>query len=93
MATPAELLETLEHLTDEEFKKFKWFLQQAEALESFPAISKSQLQNADRMDTVDEIKENYNKNAVEVIIKVLKLIKKNDLVQHLLNLNSTSKGK
>lgn len=61
------------------------------SLGRFP--SKSQLENADRLDTVDEIIETYDKNAVEVIIKVLKMIKKNDLVQRLLNINSTSKGK
>ncbi|XP_070836903.1 NACHT, LRR and PYD domains-containing protein 3-like [Chaetodon trifascialis] len=89
MAT--ELLATLEDLADAEFKKFKWFLQQAEVLEGFPAIPKSQLENADRLDTVDEITETYNKNAVEVAIKVLKMIKKNDLVERLSNINLTSK--
>lgn len=93
MASPVELLAILEDLADGEFKRFKWFLQQAEVLEGFPAIPKSQLENADRLDTVDEIIETYDKNAVEVIIKVLKMIKKNDLVQRLLNINSTSKGK
>ncbi|XP_070703966.1 NACHT, LRR and PYD domains-containing protein 12-like [Pempheris klunzingeri] len=91
MTTPVELLATLEDLAEGEFKKFKWFLQQADILESFPAMSKSQLENADRLDTVDEIIETYNKNAFEVIIKVLKAIKKNDLVQRLSNINSTSK--
>ncbi|XP_059210051.1 NACHT, LRR and PYD domains-containing protein 12-like [Centropristis striata] len=91
MATSTNLLETLENFSDEEFKKFKWFLQQADVLEGFPAIPKSQLGKADRMDTVDEIIETYDKNAVEVTIKVLKLIKRNDLAQHLLNINSTSK--
>ncbi len=93
MATPVELLAILEDLADGEFKKFKWFLQQADVLEGFPAIAKSQLENADRLDTVDEITDTYDKDAVEVTIKVLKLIKKNDLVQRLSNINSTSKGK
>ncbi|XP_067472275.1 NACHT, LRR and PYD domains-containing protein 12-like [Thunnus thynnus] len=91
MVTPVELLGTLEYLTDEEFKKFKWFLQQADVLEGFPAIQRSQLENTDRLDTVDQIVETYNKNAVEVTIMVLKRIKKNGLVQHLSNINSTSK--
>ncbi|XP_053193861.1 NACHT, LRR and PYD domains-containing protein 12-like [Scomber japonicus] len=91
MATPTELLGTLEYLADEEFKKFKWFLQQADVLEGFPAIQRSQLENADRLDTVDQIIDTYNKNAVEVTILVLKRIKKNGLVQHLLNINSTPK--
>lgn len=93
MAAPFELLGILEDLADGEFKKFKWFLQQAEVLDGFAAIPKSQLDNADRMDTVDEIVDTHNKNAVEVIIRALKLIKKNDLVERLSNLNSMSKGK
>ncbi|XP_028266986.1 NACHT, LRR and PYD domains-containing protein 3-like isoform X2 [Parambassis ranga] len=90
MAAPFELLGILEDLADSEFKKFKWYLQQAEVLDGFAAISKSQLENADRMDTVDEIIDTHNKNAVEVIMKTLKLIQKNDLVQRLSNLNSMS---
>lgn len=93
MATPVELFAILEELVDSDFKKFKWFLQQAEVLEGFPAIPKSQLENADRMDTVSEITDTFGRNAAKVCIKVLKTMKKNDLVQHLLNINSTSKGK
>uniref|UniRef100_A0A3Q1G639 Pyrin domain-containing protein n=1 Tax=Acanthochromis polyacanthus TaxID=80966 RepID=A0A3Q1G639_9TELE len=81
MATPNDLLGILENLDDAEFKKFKWFLQQAEVLDGFPAIPKSQLQKADRTDTVDEITDAHHKNAVEVTVKVLRLIQKNDLVQ------------
>ncbi|XP_068433905.1 NACHT, LRR and PYD domains-containing protein 12-like [Clinocottus analis] len=91
MATPKDLLATLDHLEDEEFKRFKWFLQHADVLGGFPVIPKSQLRNADRLDTVDEIMETYDKNAVEVTIKVLKEIQKNDLVQRLSNISSTSK--
>ncbi|XP_059209773.1 NACHT, LRR and PYD domains-containing protein 12-like [Centropristis striata] len=91
MASSTDLLETLENLKDEEFKKFKWFLQQADVLEGFPAIPNSQLGNADRMDAVDAIRKAYEQNSGEMTIKVLKLIKRNDLVQHLLNINPTSK--
>uniref|UniRef100_A0A3B5APH4 NACHT domain-containing protein n=1 Tax=Stegastes partitus TaxID=144197 RepID=A0A3B5APH4_9TELE len=93
MASPNDLLGILEDLEDADFKKFKWFLQQSEILDDFPAIPKFQLEKADRMDTVDEIRDTHDKNAVEVTIKVLKLIQKNDLVQRLLILNSASKGK
>ncbi|XP_031732078.1 NACHT, LRR and PYD domains-containing protein 12-like isoform X1 [Anarrhichthys ocellatus] len=91
MARPVELLATLKDLADEEFKEFKWYLQQAEVLGGFSPIPRSQLEKADRMDTVDEIIETYEQNAVEVTIKVLKLINKNDLVQRLSNISSTSK--
>ncbi|XP_069033771.1 NACHT, LRR and PYD domains-containing protein 3-like [Embiotoca jacksoni] len=91
MATAMDLLAILEDLSAEVFKKFKWLLQQAEVLNGFPAIPRSQLETADRMDTVSEVKETYDKDAVEVMIKVLKLIQRNDLVQHLSDLNSSSK--
>uniref|UniRef100_A0A673A055 Pyrin domain-containing protein n=1 Tax=Sphaeramia orbicularis TaxID=375764 RepID=A0A673A055_9TELE len=68
------LLDTLEDLTEGDFKKFKWFLQQAEILEGFPAVPKSQLENADRLDTVDQILDTYQDHAVEVIIKVFESI-------------------
>lgn len=55
MVTPVELLEILEVFVEAEFKKFKWLLQQADILEGFPAIPKSQLENADRLETVDQI--------------------------------------
>uniref|UniRef100_A0A3Q0R475 Pyrin domain-containing protein n=1 Tax=Amphilophus citrinellus TaxID=61819 RepID=A0A3Q0R475_AMPCI len=67
MATPVELLGILEDLADGEFKKFKWFLQQAEVLDGFPAIPRSQLDHSDRMDTVTEMKETYNKNAATCV--------------------------
>uniref|UniRef100_A0A3B5ASQ7 Pyrin domain-containing protein n=1 Tax=Stegastes partitus TaxID=144197 RepID=A0A3B5ASQ7_9TELE len=87
MATPADLLEILEDLADEEFEKFKWYLQQAEDLKDFPAISRSKLDNANRMTTVSELKETHNTDAVVVTIKVLKMIRRNDLVQRLSNIN------
>lgn len=90
MATPVQLLAILEDLTDGEFKKFKWFLQQAEVLEGFPPIPKCRLEKVDRLDTIDVLSETYNKNIVEVMIKVLKMIQKNDLVERLATVNITS---
>ncbi|XP_053193805.1 NACHT, LRR and PYD domains-containing protein 3-like [Scomber japonicus] len=82
------LLETLDDLGDEEFKIFKWFLQQAEILEDFPAIRKSRLEKADRLDTLDLILQTYREQSVEVIKKVLKKINRNDLVQSLPSISS-----
>uniref|UniRef100_A0A8C4FBQ9 Pyrin domain-containing protein n=1 Tax=Dicentrarchus labrax TaxID=13489 RepID=A0A8C4FBQ9_DICLA len=53
------LLGSLEDLVAEEFKKFKWYLQQSEVLEGFPAIPKGRLENADRVDTVDQMVQTY----------------------------------
>lgn len=92
MATPMDLLGALEDLQEGDFKKFKWFLQQADVLETFPVISKGQLQDADRMDTVDQMVAAYNENTLEVTIKILKSIKKNDLAQRLSKISSAPKG-
>ncbi|XP_071388902.1 NLR family CARD domain-containing protein 3-like [Centroberyx affinis] len=85
------LLGTLEDLGDEEFKKFKWFLQQADILEGLPAIPKSRLEKADRQDTVDQMVQTYNQHSLEVTKKVLMKINRNDLVQSLSNTSSAPK--
>lgn len=87
------LLETLDDLGDEELKIFKWFLQQAEILDEFPAIPKSHLDKADRLDTLDLIVQTYNKQSVEVTKKVLTKMSRNDLVQRFSNISSGPKRK
>lgn len=87
------LLETLDDLGEEELKIFKWFLQQAEILEDFPAIPKSSLEKADKLDTLDLIVQTYNEQSVEVTKKVLTKINRNDLVQSLSNIGSGPKRK
>ncbi|XP_070703454.1 NLR family CARD domain-containing protein 3-like [Pempheris klunzingeri] len=87
MATAIELLETLEDLGDRELKTFKWYLQQADFLKDFSAIPKSQLEAADRPDTVDLMVQTYSHQCVEVARKVLKRMRRNDLVESLSNTN------
>ncbi|XP_078140918.1 NACHT, LRR and PYD domains-containing protein 3-like [Centroberyx gerrardi] len=86
------LIKTLEDLGDEDFKNFKWELQQDDILEGFPAIPKSRLEKADRRGTVDQMVQTYNKNTLEVTKKVLMRINRNDLVQSLSNNSSGLKG-
>ncbi|XP_071396617.1 protein NLRC3-like [Centroberyx affinis] len=89
MTTDKEkLLKTLEDLGDEEFRRFKWFLQQDDILEGFPAIPKCRLENADRQDTVDQMVQTYNQHFLEVTKKVLMKINRNDLEQSLSNSSS-----
>ena len=88
-----ELLNTLEDLSDEEFKKFKWFLQQREILVGFQAIPKNQLENADRLDTVDKIIQTFSHQSVEVVKLVLKKTRRNDLVEKLSNISTGAQGK
>ncbi|XP_072240024.1 uncharacterized protein [Leuresthes tenuis] len=80
--TPEDIFNTLEDLGDEEFCKFKWFLQQADSLQGLPAVKKSRLQAANRWDTVDLMVHTYRlPGAVEVTRKVLERIHRNDLLQ------------
>ncbi|KAM6940261.1 NACHT, LRR and PYD domains-containing protein 3-like [Xenentodon cancila] len=82
--TPADLLNILEDLGDEEFHKFKWFLQQVDSLQGLPAIKKIHLQTANRMETVDLVVQTYRLHgAVGVTRKLLEKIMRNDLLQSL----------
>ncbi|KAF6734185.1 hypothetical protein FQA47_013190 [Oryzias melastigma] len=75
---PEALLDTLEDLTDEEFLKFKWFLQQAPRLDGLPAIRKAPLQSAARWATVDLLLQTYRlPAAVAVTMKVLEKLGRN----------------
>lgn len=94
MVTPKEvLLGTLEDLGDEDFKKFKWFLQQSEFLDDFSVIRKSRLENADRVDTVDQMVQTYCINTIKVTRMVLGKLNRNDLVDNLSNSISEPTGK
>lgn len=88
MAAAIELLETLEDLADKELKTFKWYLQQDNFLKDLLPIPKSRLENADRPDTVDLMVHTYSHQCVEVAKKVLKRMRRNDLVERLSNNNN-----
>lgn len=91
--TPEDLLNTLEDLGDEEFSKFKWFLQQPDSLQGFLSIRKRDLETADRLKTVDLMVQTYRlPGAVEVIRKILEKINRNDLVQSLSDSSSGPEG-
>uniref|UniRef100_A0A3B5R7B2 Pyrin domain-containing protein n=1 Tax=Xiphophorus maculatus TaxID=8083 RepID=A0A3B5R7B2_XIPMA len=85
MAGAIELLESLEDLGDREFKKFKWYLQQAEFLKTIPSIPKYQLESSDREDTVDLMVQTYSRQCVEVARMVLRRMNRNDLAEKLSN--------
>ncbi|XP_055369582.1 NACHT, LRR and PYD domains-containing protein 12-like isoform X3 [Betta splendens] len=82
--TSENLLHILEDLGQEEFYKFKWFLQQPGSLEEFQVIKKNRVERAKPCETVDVMVQTYGlPGAVEVTYKVLKKISRNDLVQSL----------
>ncbi|XP_042291170.1 uncharacterized protein LOC121912796 [Thunnus maccoyii] len=84
MMKKEDLVKTLEDLIEKEFEDFKWLLKD-ESLEGHQAIKASQLEKAERQDTVDLMVQTYQlPGAVEVTKKLLKKINRNDLLQILL---------
>ncbi|XP_068565221.1 NLR family CARD domain-containing protein 3-like [Cebidichthys violaceus] len=84
------LLNTLEHLKAEELKTFQRYLQPQWIPEGLLAIPVCQLENADRMDTVDQMVKTYCTNTIKVAIMVLEKMRRNDLVEKLSNTRSES---
>ncbi|XP_018555614.1 uncharacterized protein LOC108899589 isoform X1 [Lates calcarifer] len=78
-----KLLKMLEHLKEEEFKGFKWYLEDSAVLPGPTCIPKSKLEKADKLDLVELMMQTYNQQCVEVTKRVFKKIKRNDLVQML----------
>lgn len=71
-----ELLETLGDLTEKELKLFKWYLQKPETLDGLPAIPKSDLQTADKLEIVNLMINKYKPdNALGVTKKILDKVK------------------
>ncbi|KAM9772486.1 NACHT, LRR and PYD domains-containing protein 3-like isoform 1-T3 [Syngnathus typhle] len=79
MALDAEskelLLETLEELGQEDFKKFKFYMD----------LPQSKKENADRTDIAEVLVNRYSKNAVAETIRILEKIKNYDLALKLRN--------
>uniref|UniRef100_A0A8C9XDG0 Pyrin domain-containing protein n=1 Tax=Sander lucioperca TaxID=283035 RepID=A0A8C9XDG0_SANLU len=91
--TAVDLFNTLEDLKEEEFKKFKWCLQQQDILEGYQRIKESKLENVERQDTVDVMVKTYQlQGALKVTKKVLEKINRNDLVQSLPDNSSGPEG-
>ena len=81
---PELILKTLEDLGKEDFEKFQWFLQQPLNLEGLQPIPKSLLEDANRLKTVDLIMQRFPTKEPQVMIHVLKKIKKNELGERFL---------
>ncbi|XP_007540653.1 uncharacterized protein LOC103129468 isoform X2 [Poecilia formosa] len=72
------LLDTLLELDDKEMKHFHWFLQTADkSKDGFKPIKKGQLEDADRLDTVNLMVQTYASNTKTVTEKILEKIKSN----------------
>ncbi len=91
--TPEDLLNTLKDLRDEEFRDFKWYLQQPDILEGYKPIKVSELEGAKRRDTVTLMVNMFKiHGALMVTKRVLEKIPRNDLVQSLPDSSSGPEG-
>ncbi|XP_041648410.1 uncharacterized protein LOC121513011 isoform X2 [Cheilinus undulatus] len=77
------LLKTLEELNQEDFEKFKWFLQDKGVLAGLPCISTGELENKNRLELVDLMLRIYSQQCTDLTKEVLRRINRNDLVQML----------
>uniref|UniRef100_G3NAR5 Pyrin domain-containing protein n=1 Tax=Gasterosteus aculeatus aculeatus TaxID=481459 RepID=G3NAR5_GASAC len=87
-----EILIILKELKEEDFKEFKWHLNHPSP-EDHRSIPRSDLENKDRMDTVDLMEQYYGKDSVQVAVEVLKEIQRNDLAEKLSKMNFYTTGK
>ncbi|XP_054460071.1 caspase b-like isoform X2 [Anoplopoma fimbria] len=82
------LLETLQDLINDEFKTFKWHLQD-KVLDSCKPIPRSYLENADRTDAVTRMIASYGEEmAVNISVEVLKRMNNNSAAEKLRNIYS-----
>lgn len=90
MSVPELLLNSLEEMLDEEFKKFKWHLTM-NVLDDYDKIPRAQLEHADRTDTVSKIIQNYKEEgAVKATVTILRKLRMNDLAERLLKAETLS---
>lgn len=92
-STREDLWHILECLTAEQFKNFQWFLKEEDVKNKFPAIAQARLEGADRQDTIDLMVQKYRPSgAVQITMKILGKINRNDLVQDLSNKSNEGKN-
>uniref|UniRef100_A0A4W5R270 B30.2/SPRY domain-containing protein n=1 Tax=Hucho hucho TaxID=62062 RepID=A0A4W5R270_9TELE len=86
-SVPELLLATLNQLADDDLKTFKWYLKQHDGFISqmgLCVISKSQLEKADREDTVDKMTETYSYvDTLNISLEILRRINQNNLAEKL----------
>ncbi|CAB1344223.1 unnamed protein product [Coregonus sp. 'balchen'] len=80
---PSLLLTTLEELTGEQLKTFQCYLTSVQ-LPGFSPIPESQLENADRQDTVDQMVKRYGpEGAVKITLNTMRKMDLGDLAEKL----------
>ncbi|XP_051982768.1 NACHT, LRR and PYD domains-containing protein 12-like [Xyrauchen texanus] len=79
-SVPEQLLETLDELDEKKLKRFKFYLKQEES------ISADDLENADAIDTVEQMVKCFKpEEAVKITLNILKKMKHNQLSEQLEN--------
>ncbi len=76
------MLDALEELVKEEFKKFIWHLCNSVAKDITP-IPRGKLEEADRSDVVDCMVKHYSDDAGKIAVQALRNIRQNDLAKRL----------
>ncbi|TWW54696.1 NACHT, LRR and PYD domains-containing protein 4 [Takifugu flavidus] len=87
------LLNVLEHLTEDEFDKFNFYLKDPGVMGGFNPIKEGQIDNKKRTVVVDLMVKAYkDQGAVEVTKKILEKIPRNDILQKLSAVSSDPTG-
>ncbi|XP_029596123.1 uncharacterized protein LOC115178876 isoform X2 [Salmo trutta] len=76
------LLDILEELSRSDLKTFQWYINKG--VEEFPSISEGQLEDADRLVTVDRMVQSYcDEGAVKITLEILRKMGRNNLAEEL----------
>ncbi|XP_078027625.1 uncharacterized protein LOC117265280 [Epinephelus lanceolatus] len=87
------LLETLNDLSDEELKKFKWSLEWIVSQKNLPDFSPELSYTTNREEIVDEMLRTYSQQSVQLTREVVKKMNRTDLMQRLSKPSSELKEK
>ncbi|XP_078027620.1 uncharacterized protein LOC144464477 isoform X4 [Epinephelus lanceolatus] len=87
------LLETLNGLSDKEFKKFKWSLKLTVSQKNLPNISPELSYTTDREEIVDVMLQTYSQQSVQLTREAVKKMNRTDLMQRLSKPSSELKEK
>lgn len=83
MRVPLLILDTLDELGADEFKRFVWNLTQP-VLDGCQPFRKGHLENTNRQDTVSKMIESYGEeSAVNITVEILKRINHNNAAEKL----------
>ncbi|XP_017165443.1 E3 ubiquitin-protein ligase TRIM21-like [Poecilia reticulata] len=80
-----DVLKALDDLSEDELKRFEWFLLQPETIPGLPPIKKGYLKKTKSLNIVDVMMHTYTlERCMEVTSKILEKIQRNDLLQILI---------